>query len=140
MSEIRIRPATQADVPTIVDFNMALALESEHKWLDPELVRSGVSRGLSHPELCGYFMAEIDGQDHEVGPGDFMGFPTPSVAHHLRNPFDEALVYLMGGESREFEVADYPKLGKRAVRRGARASVYPLTAGEPFPYPGIEPL
>ena len=43
-------------------------------------------------------VAEIDGGEHEVGPGDFMGFPTPSLGHHLRNPFDEDLVYLMGGE------------------------------------------
>ena len=27
-----------------------------------------------------------------------MGFPTPSEAHHLRNPHDEDLVYLVGGE------------------------------------------
>jgi len=30
--------------------------------------------------------------------GDFMGFPAPSVGHHLRNPFDADLIYLMGGD------------------------------------------
>src|SRR5581483_4436321 len=49
--------------------------------------------------LSGRGIAEIDGEEHEVGPGDFMGFPTPGVAHLLRNPFDADLVYLMGGEA-----------------------------------------
>ena len=83
--------------------------------------------------LSGRGIAEIDGQEHEVGPGDFMGFPTPSVAHHLRNPFAAELVYLMGGESREVEIADYPRLGRRMVRRGATMDIYPLDAGVPFP-------
>jgi uncharacterized cupin superfamily protein len=67
--------------------------------------------------IAGRGIAEIDDHEFEVGAGDFMGFPTPSVAHHLRNPFAQDLVYLMGGESRELEVADFPRLGKRMVRR-----------------------
>jgi uncharacterized cupin superfamily protein len=63
--------------------------------------------------LSGHGVAEIDGKEYEVGPGDFMGFPTPSVAHLLKNPFEEELVYLMGGESLPLDVVDYPKLGKR---------------------------
>src|SRR4030095_5645437 len=39
--------------------------------------------------LSGRGIAEIDGEDVEVGPGDFMAFPTPSVPHHLKNPFDQ---------------------------------------------------
>jgi uncharacterized cupin superfamily protein len=50
--------------------------------------------------LSGKAVAEIDDAEYEVSAGDFMAFPTPSVAHHLRNPFVEDLVYLMGGESR----------------------------------------
>lgn len=41
-----------------------------------------------------------------------MGFPTPSVPHHLRNIGDEDLVYLVGGENLEVEVADFPRLKK----------------------------
>lgn len=63
--------------------------------------------------LSGRGVAEIDSKQHEVGPGDFMGFPTPSVAHLLRNPFKEELVYLMGGEDLPMDVLDYPALGKR---------------------------
>jgi len=63
--------------------------------------------------LSGRGIAEIDDQQFEVGPGDFMGFPTPSVAHHLRNPYEQDLVYLMGGENLDVEIADFPRLGNR---------------------------
>jgi uncharacterized cupin superfamily protein len=84
--------------------------------------------------LSGRGIAEIDGAEHEVGPGDFMGFPTPSVAHHMRNPFEAELVYLMGGENREYEVADYPKLGRRMVRMRDERVIYDLATGRPFEY------
>lgn len=73
--------------------------------------------------LSGRGIAEIDGETFEVGAGDFMGFPTPSVAHHLRNPFDEKLIYLMGGERRKVEVADFPHLQKSLIRRGKTAQI-----------------
>jgi uncharacterized cupin superfamily protein len=65
-----------------------------------------------------------------VGPGDFMGFPTPSIAHHLRNPFQEDLVYISGGERREMEVADFPRIGKRLVRVGMQVTVYDQAEGK----------
>ncbi len=68
--------------------------------------------------LSGRGVAEIDGGEHEVGPGDFMGFPTPSVAHHLRNDSDDDLVYLVGGERKEMEIAEFPRLGKVVIRVG----------------------
>jgi len=68
--------------------------------------------------LAGRGIAESGEEEVEVGPGDFMGFATPSLAHHLRNPFDVDLVYLMGGEHREVEVADFPRLRKRLIRDG----------------------
>lgn len=63
--------------------------------------------------LSGRGIALLDGVETEVGPGDFMGFPTPSVAHLLKNPFEEELVYLMGGEDMPIDVLEYPELGKR---------------------------
>lgn len=84
--------------------------------------------------LSGRGLAEIDGVEHEIGPGDFMGFATPSVAHHLRNPFDAELVYLCGGERREHEVADYPNERRRMVRRGEQIDIYKFDdAKKPFP-------
>jgi uncharacterized cupin superfamily protein len=81
--------------------------------------------------LSGRGIAEIDGEELEVGPGDFMAFSTPSVPHHLRNPFDQELVYLMGGENREFEVADFPRLGKR-MKSGEKFEVYDMSNAKPF--------
>ncbi|MEO1020846.1 MAG: cupin domain-containing protein, partial [Pseudomonadota bacterium] len=57
--------------------------------------------------LEGRGRAEIGDEVVEVGPGDFMGFPTPSVAHHLINPYDKDLVYLMGGEHSGFDVGTF---------------------------------
>ncbi len=82
--------------------------------------------------ISGKGIAEIDGKEYEVGPGDFMGFPTPSVAHHLRNPFLEDLVYLAGGEHREMDVADFPKLGKRMFRLPDKVEIFDLPNAEEF--------
>lgn len=61
-TDLLIRPATTADLGTIVDFNSRLAWETEHKRLDPDTIRRGVQRALASPELCRYFVAEADGQ------------------------------------------------------------------------------
>jgi len=74
--------------------------------------------------ISGRGTAEIDGADYEVGPGDFMGFAAPSVAHHLRNAGGEELVYLMGGESLDMEVARFPKQRRVMVRTGDKVEIY----------------
>jgi uncharacterized cupin superfamily protein len=65
--------------------------------------------------LSGRGRAEIGEETVEVRPGDFMGFAVPSVAHHLTNPYDEDLVYLMGGERSRVEVGTFPRAGKRII-------------------------
>jgi uncharacterized cupin superfamily protein len=65
--------------------------------------------------LSGRGRAEIDGQFHEVGPGDFMGFTAPGPAHHMTNPYTEDLVYLMGGEATSLDIGHFPKLGRKIV-------------------------
>jgi uncharacterized cupin superfamily protein len=82
--------------------------------------------------LEGRGVARIDGIDYEVGAGDFMAFPTPGVAHHLRNPFENDLVYLMGGESRDSDVADFPDLGKRMFRHAKGVEIFDLADAKPF--------
>ena len=84
--------------------------------------------------LAGRAMALVDGVEHELGAGDFLAFPTPSVAHHLRNPFAEELVYLAGGERSDFEIVDYPALGRRVVRHDEERTVYERGEGKPFRY------
>jgi uncharacterized cupin superfamily protein len=67
-----------------------------------------------------------------VGAGDFMAFPAPQVTHHLRNVGMDDLVYLMGGEALDFEMVDFPTLGKRTIRVGEERTVYDLKAGAPL--------
>mgnify|MGYP006335519737 CR=1 FL=1 len=82
--------------------------------------------------LSGDGIAEIDGEEFEVGSGDFMAFPTPSVAHHLRNAGSEDLVYLMGGENLDVEIAEFPRLGKRMLRHGDTIEIYDFSDAKPF--------
>ena len=89
--------------------------------------------------LSGRGIAEIGDDEFEVGPGDFMGFPASSVGHHMRNPFDTDLVYLMGGERVQLDVSEFPRLGKRMIRfgisgweLGTRAEIYDLAAAKPM--------
>lgn len=63
----------------------------------------------------------IEGQEHEVGPGSFMGFPASSGPHLMTNPFDEDLLCLVGGERREFELAEFPRHDKVLIRAGRDA-------------------
>ncbi|MGH8175526.1 MAG: cupin domain-containing protein [Steroidobacter sp.] len=82
--------------------------------------------------LEGRGVARIDDVDYEVGAGDFMAFPTPGVAHHLTNPFDQELVYLMGGENRDTDIADFPDLGKRMFRHPKGVDISNLKDVQPF--------
>jgi uncharacterized cupin superfamily protein len=68
--------------------------------------------------LSGRGVADIGDESFEIGPGDFLGYPPETAGHHLRNPFTEDLVCLMGGERTSVEVAEFPRLGKRLVRAG----------------------
>jgi uncharacterized cupin superfamily protein len=82
--------------------------------------------------LAGRGVAQVDDGEHEVAAGDFLGF-APGVAHGLRNGGDEDLHVLVGGEILlDVEVADFPSVGRRLVRAGARFAVYPLDAEVPF--------
>jgi uncharacterized cupin superfamily protein len=82
--------------------------------------------------LEGSAIALIDDVEYPVAAGDFIGFPAPSVAHLMRNPGPGDLVYLSGGENREFDVADFPKLGKRMVRVGKQVDIYDAADAQPF--------
>jgi GNAT superfamily N-acetyltransferase len=56
-----IRTARASDAQTIADFNIAMALETEHLTLDPPTVLAGVHAALADPAKAIYFVAEIDG-------------------------------------------------------------------------------
>lgn len=59
---VKVRGATLDDAAIIADFNIRLAWESEGKQLDKATVERGVGQGLAKPDLCHYFVAEIDDQ------------------------------------------------------------------------------
>jgi uncharacterized cupin superfamily protein len=66
--------------------------------------------------LSGHGRAEIGEGKIEVGPGDIMAFPAPhGPPHHLTNPFDEDLIYLMGGESSGFDIAHFRRINKQLI-------------------------
>lgn len=62
MTDITVRPARPDDWPTIAEFNMRLAWESEHKRLDPAKIEPGVRALLDDPTKGRYFVAEVEGQ------------------------------------------------------------------------------
>ena len=62
LRSMKIRDATQADLPFIVAANAALATETEGQTLDLALLRPGVQAVLDDPGLGRYYLAEIDGK------------------------------------------------------------------------------
>ena len=57
-----IRAATADDVPRLRDWACAMALETEHKQLDPPKVEKGIRAVLDQPRRGAYFVAERDGE------------------------------------------------------------------------------
>mgnify|MGYP005749817865 CR=1 FL=1 len=57
-----IRPAGAADVPRLRDWAVAMALETEHKQLDPATVGAGIRAVLDEPRRGAYFIAERGGE------------------------------------------------------------------------------
>lgn len=74
--------------------------------------------------LEGSGQVTLDGVGHDVGPGDFIGFPTDGVVHGLRNTDTVDLLYLTAGERARVEVAEMPTIGKTAVFRPVRITMY----------------
>ena len=82
--------------------------------------------------LSGTAVTTIDGQEYTLHEGDFVAFPTPSVAHIMVNCSDQELTYIMGGENLPDEVADFPTLDRRMVKLSNELNIYKLSDGKPF--------
>jgi uncharacterized cupin superfamily protein len=102
-------------------------------------IAPGGEASVYHSSLCeeewiyvlqGQGLIEIDGAEHIIGPGDFAGFPAPSAPHQLRNPYKKSLVCLTGGERKEVEITDFPRLGKRMYRHGQSMEIYDTSDAE----------
>ena len=61
-NQTRIRAAIRKDVPSLVDFNLRMAMETEDKQLDSEVLTSGVNAVLDDPRRGFYLIAEVDGK------------------------------------------------------------------------------
>lgn len=60
--QISVRPAVPGDIASLVHGNVAMALEAEHKHLDPAIVDRGVRAVFEDPSRGRYFVAELDGR------------------------------------------------------------------------------
>ena len=58
---LHVRAARADDRDTLVRFNAAMALETEHKVLDPTVLRAGVAAVLAESKRGFYLVAECDG-------------------------------------------------------------------------------
>lgn len=56
-----VRRAAPADAPTVAEFNRRLAIETEDKVLDPQVLSAGVASVLSDSAKGRYFVAEENG-------------------------------------------------------------------------------
>jgi uncharacterized cupin superfamily protein len=66
--------------------------------------------------LSGRGTARIGEEEFDIAAGDFMGFPAPSPAHSMHNPYAEDLVYLMGGEAWATDIVHYPEIKRSMIK------------------------
>ena len=61
VKNIFVREANVSDIPTLVNYNRALAYETENIALDEDILRLGIEKALEL-EDCQYFVAELNGE------------------------------------------------------------------------------
>lgn len=59
---LSIRPAVRGDISAVAAWNAAMAWETEHKRLDPQVLERGVTAVFEEPRRGFYLVAERDGQ------------------------------------------------------------------------------
>jgi ribosomal protein S18 acetylase RimI-like enzyme len=59
-SEINVRAADARDVDSLVEFNLAMARETEAKELAPDTLRAGVAGFIERPQYGFYLVAEAE--------------------------------------------------------------------------------
>lgn len=70
--------------------------------------------------LSGTGVAVLGDQQHEIGPGDFIGCPLNEVAHEMINTGKEPLTCLVIGQRLAQDITDYPRQGKRLHRHSGK--------------------
>ena len=61
-SQVQVRRATARDLDALVEFNAAMALETEKKILDMDRLRAGVDAVLERDGRGFYYLAELSGR------------------------------------------------------------------------------
>lgn len=62
MAKVVIRKSQLRDLPTLIDFQQRLALETENFELDAATVKKGIEAMFKDPAKGTYFVAEVDGE------------------------------------------------------------------------------
>ena len=58
----QVRAATRADIDTLVDYNAAMAWETERKTLDRDTLARGIAAVFDDPRRGFYLVAELRGE------------------------------------------------------------------------------
>jgi uncharacterized cupin superfamily protein len=110
-------------------------------WLEPGAESFAFHAHMVEEEwmymLSGRATVDMADESVEVGPGDFVGFPAPGVAHLVRNPFDAECCYLMGGQiGLPLDFIDYPRLGKQYIlkREPGKPTAFHQVGGAEYPF------
>ncbi len=105
---MKIRNATQDDLPFIATANAALATETEGQTLDPALLRPGVQAALDDASLGQYYLAEIEGK----------------VVGQLMTTFEWSGICLYVDRSNDRAQEVYARLGLHRSNYGVMETVY----------------
>jgi ribosomal protein S18 acetylase RimI-like enzyme len=62
MADITVRAAQRGDIDTLVEFNSAMAMETESKTLPRDMLRAGMTALFDEPRRGFYRIAETDGE------------------------------------------------------------------------------
>lgn len=91
---IHVRPAVRSDAANIAAWNIAMAWETEHKRLDPQVIARGVEAVFDEPRRGHYYVAERDGETvgcllvtfewSDWRCGDFWWIQSVYVVEHAR--------------------------------------------------------
>lgn len=58
---VTVRDAQREDLPNLIAWNAAMAWETEHKRLDPDMLSRGMAAVFDEPRRGFYLVAELDG-------------------------------------------------------------------------------
>lgn len=70
--------------------------------------------------LSGTGTVTIGDEDHDIGPGDFIGYRKGGLAHTMQATGNETLVCIVVGERLAHDVGDYPRQQKRIYRNAGQ--------------------